>query len=214
MPEMLNGAVYGTEPMPPTRWPAISNGGGPSATNAVVAVVGVRIRSTSSNTSAIAREQLPAPLLRAQRAGRCVMRSICSNPARDTGVTSSSRPAARLEVVGGRRRCSRGCSTPARAAGGGSRRRRARCRRRRTSASAASCARFSTSGSHTAKPSVDDHAARSPRRRSTAAPDTQRCLVRAAASAATWDRCRSGPRSRRRSGPRRAPSGTSARAPT
>ena len=64
MPEMLNGAVYGTEPIPPTFCPPISSGGGPSATNAVVAVVGVRIRSTSSNTSAIAREQLQAALLR------------------------------------------------------------------------------------------------------------------------------------------------------
>ena len=36
IPEMLNGAVYGTEPIPPTGCPAISNGGGPSATNALV----------------------------------------------------------------------------------------------------------------------------------------------------------------------------------
>ena len=46
-------------------------------------------------------------------------------------------------------------------------------RRRRTSASAASCASFSTSGSHTAKPSVDDHATRLPRSCATARrPDT------------------------------------------
>ena len=54
MPEMLNGAVYGTDPMPPTFCPPISNGGGPSATNAVVAVVGVSSRSTSSKTAPIA----------------------------------------------------------------------------------------------------------------------------------------------------------------
>ena len=54
MPEMLNGAVYGTEPIPPTFCPPISNGGGPSATNAVVAVVGVSNRSTWSNTAPIA----------------------------------------------------------------------------------------------------------------------------------------------------------------
>src|SRR3954471_12696315 len=40
------------------------------------------------------------------------------------------------------------------------------------SASAASWARFSTSGSHTAKPSVDDQAARSPVRRFVAAPES------------------------------------------
>ena len=67
MPEMLNGAVYGTEPMPPTFWPAISSGGGPSATNAVVAVVGVSSRSTSSNTSPIAAQQLEAAPQRAHQ---------------------------------------------------------------------------------------------------------------------------------------------------
>ena len=89
-PEMLNGAVYGTEPMPPTRCPAISSGGGPSATNAVVAVVGVSRRSTSSNTARDRGEHLVAPAQRGQQLRRASSRSISSKPARETGVTSSA----------------------------------------------------------------------------------------------------------------------------
>ena len=129
MPEMLNGAVYGTEPMPPTRWPAISNGGGPSATNAVVAVVGVSMRSTSSNTSAIAASNSSRRRMRAQDlVGRDVARCI-SNPAprhrRDVVAAAARRRARRS----GSRPSSVGEDRPrpARAAGGARRRRRARC---------------------------------------------------------------------------------------
>ena len=94
MPEMLNGAVYGTEPMPPTRWPrdlerrrALGDergrrGGRREDQVDLVEHVGDRA------------QQLPAPLLREQElVGRQVARSS-RDPPRDTGVTSSMRPRA------------------------------------------------------------------------------------------------------------------------
>ena len=65
------------------------------------------------------------------------------------------------------------------------------------SASAASYDSFSTSGSHTAKPSVDDHAARIPAAAAAASPETTASSYDARASAATSGRCRSARRSRR-----------------
>jgi hypothetical protein len=145
---MLNGAVNGTDPIPPTRCPAISNGGGPSAANAGVAVVGVSSRSTCSNAAAIA-----ANTSWRRRSARIMssgaMRSIICNPARGTGVTSSSRPressrwsaaivsAERMPHARpgfGTRTSTSTSSMPASS----------------HSASAASCDSFSTSGSHTA----------------------------------------------------------------
>ncbi len=89
MPEMLNGAVYGTDPIPPTGRPAISNGGGPSATNAVVAVVGVRSKSTSSNTAATAASN-SSRRRSARSTASIFMFCKFSYPARTTGVRSSS----------------------------------------------------------------------------------------------------------------------------
>ena len=70
MPEMLNGAVNGTEPMPPTRWPADlerrrpfgheRGRGGGRREDQVDLVEDVGDRA----------QHLPAPLQRTQRAGR------------------------------------------------------------------------------------------------------------------------------------------------
>ena len=101
--------------------------------------------------------------------------------------------ARRVEVVGGG--VERGDQSPraARAAAAARRRRRARCPASAHNASAASYASFSTSGSQTAKPSVDDHAARLPRSCATASPET---------IASSYER--TGPRQRHRVAVRRA----------
>ena len=162
-PEMLNGAVNGTEPMPPTRCPPISSGGGPSAANAVVAVVGVNKRSTSSNTARSPRA-ISSRRRSASKSWSGVSRSIDleAGPGhrRDVGQATARRLAVmardlerRDDAPRARRLRDRDVEVDEVEPGVGDER------------DAASCASFSTSGSHTAKPSVEDHATRLPRRR-------------------------------------------------
>ena len=111
--------------------------------------------------------------------------------------------------------------TPAPGSGTRRRRRRARARPPCSDRRAASCASSSTSGSHTAWPSVDDHATSAAQvvaeliaQRRVRRAVEQRGLERRRLRQRRRVAVRRARRSRRCSAPRRAPTGTSARAPS